>query len=320
MLRIIYGAQNFAMSYYAALKQNNESVFCFAVSDTEDNPETIDNIPVVKLENLLEYKNSATVFVAVSPALQKEIIEVLEKNGFSNIVPMANKILNEILLNYHRAKNDISILPLQNKTTEESDIEILRVVSPADKPLQDTCKPPTYVKTFFNDSPRSKNYCELMASHNLWKNSSAKIKGIYHYRRILTDISFEPNIDAILHFPFVYYPNIDIQRKRFVSDEDWNAALAVIREIYPQCLKPLQQIFSGRTLYCFNILVAKSNVFDNYCEWLFSILEAVESIRGSETVRQDRYLGYIGECLTNFYFQYNKNKFKIFHTGLEWLV
>jgi len=131
---------------------------------------------------------------------------------------------------------------------------------------------------------------------------------------------FEPNTDVILPMPFIFYPNIDAQRKRFVSDEDWNATLTAIEEIYPQCLKSIRQIFSGKILYSFNMVAAKNEIFNDYCEWLFTILERVENIRGDEAVRQDRYLGYIGECLTNFYFQHNKDKFRILHTGMEWLT
>jgi hypothetical protein len=324
MPNIIYGALSFAMSIYTALKAKNIPVLCFAVSDTLGNPETIDGIPVIKLENLLEYKDSATVFIAVSLApasLQEEIIENLRKNEFKNIVPLTNQSLNETLFNYYSASNDILLLPPQSETNDEnSEMEILRVTSSYDKPLRNSYEFPNYIKTFFNDSPKARNYCELMAAYYLWKNSGAKIKGICHYRRIFTRVHFEPDTDVILPMPLVFYPNIDAQRKRFISDEDWNAVFLVIKEIYPQCLESIRQIFSGKILYSFNMVAAKSEIFNDYCEWLFAILERVESIRGDETVRQDRYLGYIGECLMNFYFQHNKDKLRILHTGMEWLA
>ena len=324
MPNIIYGALSFAMSVYAALKAKNIPVFCFAVSDTVGNPETIDGVPVINVENLLEYKDSATVFIAVSIApasLQEEIIETLRKNGFKNIIPLTNQTLNETLFNYYSDQNDILLLPLQSETKDENnEMEILRVTSSYDKPLQNSYKFPNYIKTFFNDSPKARNYCELMAAYYLWKNSNTKIKGICQYRRIFTRVYFEPDTDVILPMPLVFYPNIDAQRKRFVSDEDWNTALFVIKEIYPQYSDSIQRFFSRKILYSFNMVAAKSEIFNDYCKWLFTILEKVESIRGDETVRQDRYLGYIGECLTNLYFQHNKDKLRILHTGMEWLV
>ena len=69
-------------------------------------------------------------------------------------------------------------------------------------------------------------------------------------------------------------------------------------------------------MYNYNIIIAKAAVLQEYCEWLFPILERVEELsipKGSE--RADRYIGYIGENLLTLYFLYHKDRMNLVHTG-----
>ena len=59
------------------------------------------------------------------------------------------------------------------------------------------------------------------------------------------------------------------------------------------------------------MLIAKREVFDDYCDFLFSVLERTEELalpKGAE--RADRFAGYLGENLTTIYFRKNKDKFE----------
>ena len=64
------------------------------------------------------------------------------------------------------------------------------------------------------------------------------------------------------------------------------------------------------------MLIARKEILDDYCAWLFPILARIEERsepKGNE--RKDRYLGYIGENLTTLYFRHHRNDLNIVHTG-----
>ena len=64
-----------------------------------------------------------------------------------------------------------------------------------------------------------------------------------------------------------------------------------------------------------NMLIARKQVFDELCEWLFPILERVEELsipKGDE--RSDRYIGYMAETLETLYFMKHKEVLNIVHT------
>lgn len=76
---------------------------------------------------------------------------------------------------------------------------------------------PSLVRDNTADNISSKNasYCELTAQYWLWKNSTADIKGLVHYRRILGS----PNAHAV---PF---ESIDTRRDKAVTGEEIESLL-----------------------------------------------------------------------------------------------
>ena len=68
-------------------------------------------------------------------------------------------------------------------------------------------------------------------------------------------------------------------------------------------------------------MIARQDVFDDYCNFLFSVLSRTEELttpKGWE--RSDRFAGYLGENLTTLYFMANKDRLKILHAGKIWLT
>ena len=181
-----------------------------------------------------------------------------------------------------------------------------------------------------NISHKNRNYCELTAAYYAWKNSQAQYKGLCHYRRIF-DVT-EKQISAllvehedvvvILPYPSIHYPNISGQHERYVSETDWNAMLLAMKEVAPEYYEAyVTDISKQRFFYNFNMLIAKREVFDDYCKFLFSVLERTEELttpKGWE--RADRFAGYLGENLTTIYFMKNRDKLTIIHAGKNWLT
>lgn len=181
-----------------------------------------------------------------------------------------------------------------------------------------------------NISHKNRNYCELTATYYMWKNNRSDYKGICHYRRIfdINDgqmdklIMANGGVDAILPYPSIHYPDIGSQHCRYVKDCDWNAMLQALKEVVPEYYDAYQDYVSRQQyFYNYNMLIARKEVFDDYCNWLFPILERIEELstpKGNE--RSDRYIGYLGENLTTLYFMKNKDKLKIAHAGIRMLV
>lgn len=181
-----------------------------------------------------------------------------------------------------------------------------------------------------NISYKNPNYCELTATYYAWKNSDARYKGICHYRRIfdlkqkeLENIfSKDEQIDVILPYPNMYYPSAEIEHTRYVKDSDWQAMCEALAEVEPDYFCYYKEDFQREHyFYNFNMLIARKEVFDDYCDFLFRVLERAEQLttpKGWE--RADRFAGYLGENLTTIYFRKNRDTIKIVHTGVNWLV
>lgn len=181
-----------------------------------------------------------------------------------------------------------------------------------------------------NISAKNRNYCELTATYYVWKHSRAKYKGICHYRRVF-DISDEQmrkllerdqEWDVILPYPSIHYPDISAQHVRYVTEGDWKAMLQALKDVAPEYLNTYARVVSEEEHFFnnFNMLIAKSSVFDDYCSFLFSVLERTEELttpKGWE--RADRFAGYLGENLTTLYFLHNRDKWKITYAGKIWM-
>ena len=127
-----------------------------------------------------------------------------------------------------------------------------------------------------NDNPdnislKNPYYCELTGLYSMWKNSTADIQGLFHYRRyisgvdaplelpIMTDVTnIYRNIitqqeiiktlqeaDVILNFPYMPYPlNALEDLRRYVYWSDIKILRRVISEYYPDYLSSLDYVFS----------------------------------------------------------------------------
>lgn len=193
-----------------------------------------------------------------------------------------------------------------------------------------------------NISGKNRNYSELSALYWIWKNGKnqrdrgccdgdwhdrvyrgeCRYTGLFHYRRILdiTERDFsrleEHKIDVVLPYPTIHYPSIDEHHRRYVKDRDWEAMNEALKELAPEYARSLPGILSQPYFYNYNMFIARETVFQDFCGWLFPVLERTEELsspKGWE--RADRYIGYLGENLTTLYFLYHKDKLRTVHTG-----
>lgn len=182
-----------------------------------------------------------------------------------------------------------------------------------------------YDHTGDNISAKNPNRCEMTAHYWVWKNrlhTEDEYVGICHYRRTL-DLSEEDlrkikanDVDIVLPYPMIHYPDSRVHHTWYVAEKDWELMRRVVGELYPDYGKKFDEVFGAPEFYNYNMLLAKKQVFADYCAWLYPILDRIEELsepRGDD--RRDRYTAYMSESLETLYFMTNRENLKIYHTG-----
>ena len=346
----IYGAGIVASSIYTALKSEYNCIpIAFLISERNGNPSDIDGIPVKLLSEWNTSDSTMHYIVSVPEPHHGAIAGLLcqKKIDYGQIVFIDSCIENKIMGSFY-TQSSLFMTTWQLLDLARPSVEVFQAKCHLDKPLQNVVVSPGYVcpiqvGTVFADqvitdrcdnegdniSFKNGNYCELTASYSVWKHSHADYKGLCHYRRIF-DIDDQQmhellekreEWDVILPYPSVHYPNIYRQHCRYVNEADWAAMLKALKETAPQYYNEFDHIFQKQFFYNYNMLIARREVFDDYCSFLFSVLGRTEELtnpKGWE--RSDRFAGYLGENLTTLYFMANRDKLKIIHAGKILLV
>lgn len=83
----VYGAGTIARELVSILDHMGKRILAYIVSDyTSHNPETMYGVPVIKLGELDDKDKNACVIIATIPRYHNEIKNLLEENGFKNIL------------------------------------------------------------------------------------------------------------------------------------------------------------------------------------------------------------------------------------------
>lgn len=183
-----------------------------------------------------------------------------------------------------------------------------------------------------NISIKNPNYCELTAIYWAWKNLEADYIGLVHYRRyftkhnlrncekkkqdILTKNDFEnilKDVDIIVPDKRKYY--IETIRSHYnhsYYEKDLNETECIIKEIYPEFSRAFNKVMNRTWAHMFNMFVMRKDYFDEYCEWLFTILFELEKRIdiSSYTVMEARVFGFISELLLDVWLETKQVKFK----------
>lgn len=341
---LIFGAKSIALGVCLAIKElyPDNHILGFLVTDKTKNPDMLCHLPVMEVNSF--YNKEIPILLAVPEPIQESVKSELLQKGFYRVIGLNSKEESELMRRYYEKTGNFLLL-------KKSIAEVYIAKSHKDQPLKTSYFTPDWIypiqagaalsdkvlakiadNTGENISFKNGNYCELTALYWIWKNrinqdSESEYYGIFQYRRIL-DITendlhqlSKNRVDVVLPYPMISEPNIFEHHERYVKDSDWDAMMQALRELYPQFYKKALDIFNQQYMYNFNIFVARKPIFNDYCTWLFSILERTEELsypKGSE--RADRYIGYLGENLLTLYFMTHQKEFTIYHTGRLTLV
>ena len=357
MRLVIYGAQGIALGAYNAIKllHPEKKIACFLVTERGINSATLGGIPVTELSEYIkdkteEEKANVTVLICTPENVMGSIEKSLDEVGMNNHIRIDSlkwACLQEKAFSLLGTFAPLSTLSVGSK---KSDIEVFKMVHHKDKPLVTNYKDPVYVTSVQvgasfadirmtecidnqgeNISEKNGDYSELTGLYWIWKN---KIKrqddtyyGLAHYRRFL-ELSEDDllrladnDIDVVLPYPMPYEPNIEAHHLRYLSDSEWDAVLHALEELHPDYSRAFKDILKQEYFYNYNVILAKKDVLDDYCSWLFPLLFRIEENNDPNKEKEpNRYMGYVGETLETLYFMYNKDNLKIAHVGCRFLV
>ena len=180
-----------------------------------------------------------------------------------------------------------------------------------------------------NISEKNPNYCELTALYYIWKNCKDPVAGLVHYRRYFCTkktlnpkkhlLSYRHAVQLLKEYDIILPYKMYRQGKTLREDygdahyiSDYDVCREVISELYPDYCKAFDEVSAQKTLYQYNMLICKKEVFDSYCKWLFDILFEVErrvDISGYDAYNQ-RIFGFLSERLFNVWLAHENLKIK----------
>ena len=195
-------------------------------------------------------------------------------------------------------------------------------------------------------SEKNPHYCELTALYWAWKNLNSDYIGMVHYRRhfvkrkpfpftrnkfsyIITKEELEPllkHFDIILPKPRNYY--IETNYSHYIHAhpaESIDKTKEIIHCFFPEYDVAFETVMNRRKAHMFNIFIMKKNIFNDYCDWLFTILfelEKVLDISSYDNYNQ-RIFGFVSELLLDVYLLKNNLAYKelpvLFMENEHWL-
>ena len=183
-----------------------------------------------------------------------------------------------------------------------------------------------------NISKKNRSYCELTAHYWAWKNVQADYYGFFHYRRYLyldeharrpyrvagelTEEMLEAlGFSKLEHWlegrecviPLGEDMHLSVRehyaRAPYHHRTDLELVERIVAQRYPDYVPAMEEYLSGTLCYFGNIFVMKKPLFDQYCGWLFSILEEFDQQADTTgySPQELRVDGYLAERLLGVY-------------------
>ncbi|SEI86937.1 protein of unknown function [Lachnospiraceae bacterium A10] len=155
-------------------------------------------------------------------------------------------------------------------------------------------------------------YSELTGLYWIWKNDTASdIVGTCHYRRYLLNdrgaIFTEPEIQELLqNYDVITTKNLDLNYSYYEGFGENHKIYylkeleKVLRRVVPEDYPVYEKLVHEKHTYFGNMMIASKRVYDDYCNWLFSILFEME--RNIEIDEPDSYHRRIFGFLSEFLF------------------
>lgn len=188
---------------------------------------------------------------------------------------------------------------------------------------RDICKLKDNMGT--NISNKNTNYSECTVIYWMWKNAPrTDYIGLCHYRRHFELEEKELGylgawgIDVLVTSPTFVSETIETFFSILVPVTDMRTMMKAIDKNYPEYMNSAKKFFDSRFFPPCNLFVMRYELFQEYAEFLFTITSEVENFYDNlNFCRNDRYMGYLTECLMGIFLMKNKERLKIAYTDMR---
>lgn len=170
-------------------------------------------------------------------------------------------------------------------------------------------------------------YAENTAIFQIWKNCKTDYVVLNQYRRRWNFIKpgfdfdkFFDDYDAIAT-PCIVPESVAWQFQYFHKKENYDLLKEIVLELFPTYSKDWEQhIEKSQILYYSNGMALRWRDFDNYCNFLFTVLEEFRNRMGWETPDAgypNLLFGYISERLFTLWLKHRFREVKIFRVPYD---
>lgn len=180
-----------------------------------------------------------------------------------------------------------------------------------------------------NISVKNPNYCELTALYWAWKNLDCDWLGLVHYRRYFVTgqggdkwnrIVSGKQWDEILSRWDVIVPKkrhywIETNYSQYAHAhhaQDLDITREILAEQYKEYLPAFDRVMKRTSGHRFNMFVMKRQLLNDYCSWVFAVLEQLElrlDIR-NYSANDARVFGFVSERLLDVWLETNNIPYK----------
>lgn len=148
------------------------------------------------------------------------------------------------------------------------------------------------------------------------KNTSDFIDSAEDYATYLNKIINDGGVDAVFGEPHKFTNSNNFNYFSVIGRKYLETLICNCKKLNPDFYKYLDHVLTDNVLYAANMFVMKKNIFMNYCDTIFPILDSVvEDLQRENWVKDmynegatARFVGYLAELLTSAYAQKMKSE------------
>lgn len=321
----------------------------FLVTDRDSQKKEIEGIPVLTCEESRIDRKKSLVIIATPEEYHGPIEELLKERGITRYLKLDSHTEYVLMGKYLKQAGRLKLVENYETHSPLRDYNragVYMAVSHKDKLLAGVYEEKPWVRKIqvgaaltqericeltdlCEDSISHENalYGELTAAYYSWKQGTYDITGLFHYRRVLRVTEGQMGLlekgvlDVILPLPFVCTPDASGQYGRYLLQSDVRIMLDVIKDLDQRHYEETLGILKRPYLYNYNMLIAKREVYEDYCRWMFPLLKEIANrCEREKKNRMPRYVGRIGEVLTSVYFMRNETRWRIAHAEKVWRI
>ena len=342
----IFGAHSRGKTaaHYLCYLNPELEIEAYLYDNDEPNEPNVNGVPVIRLEENTKLNTEYPVYIGTRGVFYPSIIANLEKLGMKDIRPITVDVdlqLRNAYLKKYYASVGRDFLKIEDLSGTEVALTTSVYVAKSiyDKQLMDEYSLQEYEKEIQvgaaltdqrladdivvdnvgeNISKRNKQFCELTALYWIWKNAVEDVVGLVHYRRHFTMPSdwkvrmIANKVGVILPVPLFVVPSLEENFRSRHDGSDLDYMFEYMKEHHAEEYDELRAFWNNGLYSPCNMLIARKEVLDDLCEWLFPILFAVAEHGGQkEDTYLNRYPGFLSERLISYFFEKNRDKYKV---------